>query len=267
MINTKFITLLLLVPSICFSAFNIDRIEAVPDLTQTDRRAYLPGKGRMYCGPAAVSNSLAWLAGQGYEGLLPTYSNESNLQYEIARKLGSRNYMRTIVNEGTSTWRLMKGVAKYIKDAHYQFASLSYQGVGKTPKEYPKDSDRPSLEWLKEGFETLSGIWIVLGWYSHNEAMDEYTRVGGHWVTVVGYGMTREGELDPQMLIIHDPAPWGKNVPSPLYVKAEEIYTGDIKGKTSSRPAAGHYKLTGEMPLSRNSDCAILDGIVILKME
>jgi hypothetical protein len=44
---------------------------STPDLYQGDRQARLPGGGRGYCAPVAVSNSLVWLMHNGFPSLLP----------------------------------------------------------------------------------------------------------------------------------------------------------------------------------------------------
>jgi len=66
-----------------------EKINSIPDMTQTDPAAKLPNGGRSHCGPVAVSNSLMWLAGNGFENLSPNLQDRRKAHFEIARSLST----------------------------------------------------------------------------------------------------------------------------------------------------------------------------------
>ena len=43
--------------------------------------------------------------------------------------------------------------------------------------------------------------------YRTEEAGTTYRKIGTHWATFVGYGQDESGRNDPNVLIVHDPAP------------------------------------------------------------
>ncbi len=51
-------------------AFYTEKINSIPDLTQTDKRANFPGDGRQYCCLVAIANSFMWLDSNGFENLV-----------------------------------------------------------------------------------------------------------------------------------------------------------------------------------------------------
>ena len=83
-------------PDVC-----IEKLDSTADLTQTDPNGGLPNGGKSHCGPVAVSNSLLWLADNGFGNLGPTLADRRRAQFEIARVLGSKDYMNTNVKTGT----------------------------------------------------------------------------------------------------------------------------------------------------------------------
>jgi len=244
-----------------------EKIVPTPDLTQTDPDGKLPNQGRSHCGPVSVSNSFAWLANNGFGNLLPTLPGRKQAQFEMARLLGSKKYMSTN-SKGTGTGGVTLGVSRYIKDRGYEYHYLKYQGWRKHPSQFSTAVDVPDLSWIKEGLKGNSAVWLNVGWYKHDSSTDKYLRTGGHWVTLVGYGVDKKGNVDPAILIIHDPSPGAGKYPSHEYVRIKSISKGKLTGTQSGLPrsAKGYYIMGNGMHINKKGDVGILDGVVVLKM-
>jgi len=244
-------------------------MDSTPDMTQTDTEAYLPGGGNQYCAPVAVSNSFMWLADRGFDNLVKNLTARKEAQAEVARILGTWRYMGTSLENGTGTTKLTNGVSRYIEHRGYQYRRLEYQGWRKHPGRFRTGVAVPELGWIKNGLIGNSAVWLNIGWYEYNPSTDKYRRIGGHWVTLVGFGVGQNGKEDPNILIVHDPAPRAGQKPSHEFVRVERISSGELTGKNSGLPrsAVGYYKLTDGMHMRKNADFAILDGVVVLQMQ
>jgi hypothetical protein len=245
-----------------------DKVREIPDMTQTEPLLHLPGGGKQFCAPVAVSNSLMLLARQGYTKLVPETPDSKKAQALVAGLLGSKRYMNTNLKNGTGPSSVLAGVARFIRDCGYDFQYLGYQGWRGHQDRYRTGVETPRLEWIKEGLNGKSAVWLNVGWYKHDPVKDVYKRVGGHWVTLVGYGADHMGREVPDMLIIHNPASEGGGIISHEYARAVHIEKGrlQVAPKGQSLDAAGFLKLEGGMPVRDNADCAILDGAIVLRM-
>lgn len=98
-----------------------------------------------------------------------------------------------------------------------------------------------------------------MGWYKHDKKKDEYQRIGGHWVTLVG---SKENQL-----ILHDPSPRAGKKFSNEYVEYKKIESGKLVGNKTGLPTSAHaYIRLGEgMHIKKSADCAIIDGAVLFK--
>jgi len=244
-----------------------EKVNSTPDMTQTDPAAKLPNGGRTYCGPVAVSNSLMWLAENGFENLSPSLQDHGRAHFEIARMLGSKKYMNTNLKIGTGAGGVLGGLARYIEDKGYEYSYLKFQGWRKHPKRFSLGRPTVDLNWIKGGIQGNSAVWLNVGWYKYSRSTNEYARIGGHWVTLVGYGVDEKGRANPAILIVHDPAPRCGKSPHE-YVRMELIDRGRLTGKQSGLPRSAncYYKMTGGMHVKRTADFGILDGAIVLKM-
>ena len=245
----------------------IEKVDSTGDMTQTDRGAKLPNGGRLHCGPVSVSNSLMWLAENGFENLSSRLKDRQQAHFEVAHALGSKEYMNTNLETGTGAGGVLEGLARYIKDRGYEYRYLRFQGWRGHPSRFTLGKDVPDLNWIKDGLKGNSGVWLNVGWYKYNPWTSEYARTGGHWVTLVGYGANEKGEQDPSILIVHDPAPRCGKSPNE-YVRMELIGKGRLTGRHSNLPrsAKGFYKMAGGMHVKKTADFGILDGAVVLRM-
>lgn len=248
---------------------NLERISEIPDLLQTDPKGGLPGGGRWYCGPVAISNSLAWFSDNGYENLMSKLGDREKSQFEMVRVLGSRQYMDTIEGVGTDAYGVLRGVSRYIEHKGYRYLSLQYQGWGRHPRRFGTGTAIPEPVWIKKGLLGNSAVWLNAGWYKYDEVTNQYQRIGEHWLTLVGYGMDKDGNVDQDVLIVHDPAPRAGKYPAHNYVKLELIKNGKLMGKVFGLPrdAKGYYILGGDMRVKKAANVGILDGAVVLKMK
>ncbi len=247
------------------AAPNTERINAIPALTQTDPVARFPYGGVHYCGPCAISNSIMWLGENGYPQLLPSAEGRMSKQVALANNLASEKYMDTTLEWGTSPAGVLEGIEKYIRDCGYK-AQLTYQGFRKVPHRFQTGVKAPQPDWIEAGLNGDSAVWLNVGWYRYSHARKKFVRQGGHWVTLVGFGVDQNGNEDPSILIIHDPADNTCKLVGD-YVRPMRINGGKILGGDGALiDAARYFRLTG-IKVSRNIDTAILDGAIRLQMS
>jgi hypothetical protein len=222
----------------------------VPDLLQTIAVAKFPDEGRQFCGPVAVSNSLVWLEGK----------KDQEYQISVVHKLSSSGYMDTNNLKGTGTYRLIKGVDRYVKEVFGGYRELKYSGWRNAPEEYRSILKQPTIDYMRSALTKQGAAWLNVGWYKYDKHEEIFTRVGGHWVTLVGY---EAGEL-----VIHDPAPQAGDDFSNEFVSYSVIKTGTLTGDKYGlpQPAKGYYKLDKGMHIPESADLAVIDGVVVLQI-
>ncbi|HYC93907.1 MAG TPA: hypothetical protein VEO54_32200 [Thermoanaerobaculia bacterium] len=229
-----------------------------PDFLQTDREAGLSNAGSQYCAPTAVSNSLMWLAANGYEDLRPE-GTAKRAQISMIRKLASLKYMKTSPSIGTDPAQLLQGIEAYVTDAGYAIAELSHEGWRPVPEDYDA-GEFPVLDDIRGAIaDDQSAVWLNVGWYDYDDESGDYARTGGHWVTVVGY--------DGDDLLIHDPSPAAGSGFRTHRITLEELAEGQLTGRQANLPrsAEGYYEVGGEM--ATGGKTCILDGVVFLRLE
>jgi hypothetical protein len=235
------------------------KASAVPDFLQTDREAGFAKSGSQFCAPTAVSNSLMWLAENGYEDLRPSGSAKK-AQIAMIRKLSGPEFMKTSPSIGTDVAEVLAGVEAYVDEAGYTISELAYAGWRPAPEEKVA-SEYPDLSDIKTAIAgDQSAVWLNVGWYAYDEESGEYVRKGGHWVTVVGY--------DHDDLLIHDPSPSAGASFRTQRITLDELTEGMLTGNQRNLPrsAEGYYEVSGEMAVSSERTC-ILDGVVMLTLE
>jgi hypothetical protein len=225
-------------------------MDSIPDLSQREPNAGFPDDGRMFCAPVAVSNSLS----HAYGGLASTR------QIELAHTLGSAQYMGTGA-KGTSPKQLLKGVDRFLqsdselKSRKILAGQLEYRGQVSVARKYNPTLDKQAdLPWLIEGVKQEKHIWLNLGWY---QAQDNgnYKRMGGHWVTLVGYekmGSLRDGK--GEYLIINDPAT--------RFGEAQE----QVALKTNKLNGRYGYELINQASKPSKADIAWIEGAIQLAL-
>jgi len=257
----------------------VDKIFFTPDLTQSDPRGQFAENGANFCAPVAVSNSFVWLSEHGYPQLLPGKNNnlpdkdkERDTLYNqiaLAKTLSSSEFMNTKAEEGTYVDEVLLGIKKYILKQGYSIKQLSYQGFRSNLAEFNSGTRNPKLASLKQGIIGKSGVWLNIGWYQSNPASGTYVRVGGHWVTLVGYGVDKNGKPANNVFVIHNPSARAGATFHNDYVIFEPIQ-GVLVSRRGllgfPRPAWGFYKILGDLSPVPGSDTAILESAVILEL-
>jgi len=233
-----------------------EKADSMPDLCQTDKAfASLPDGGRNYCGPTALANVLAAMDRRGYEDLVPGDAASKDRQLELLKQLGSKQYLGTVDN-GTGPIAAMRGIARYVRDRGYE-VSIQWQGW-RRGGEFAAGGTVDEA-WLQEGTLGESNVIVNVGWYKHDAAAGVYTRVGGHYMTLVGYRKTPEKTL----YLIQDPGP--RSGPGKVTHQAQlvPIGSGELAPWKSygKRSAVGHFLVEGVV-VKRTADVAILDGAI-----
>jgi len=222
----------------------------IPDYAQTAVRGAEFGNGQQFCAPAAVSNSLMWLGA-------PTEN-----QHSLVTLLASTGYMNTDLKIGTGTSELLRGVDRYATEAFGGFRTLAYQGWRRHPAKYSENTKKPAFDFIARGVAGRSAAWLNVGWYRIDGATGSYRRIGGHWVTLVGYDFRK------RELVVHDPAPRAGHGDSREFVSFRALAGGRLTGKISGLPtdASGYLQLGRGMHLHPKADTAIVDGVVLLEL-
>lgn len=270
------------IPPVCTA-----KIAAMPDFCQTDESGKFDNGGKVFCGPVAASNSLVWLAQHGYPKLLPTMEVKSDngnglsdgdpkvaaqkaAQIELIRTLGSPDFMETEGRDGTSATRLMRGLKKYVTSRGYEIEKLEYRGWSNINKTFKFTSEQPTLEWMKENIaHPGAAAWLNIGWYKYDPATKVYQRTGGHWITLVGYGITEDGKPDESVLIVHDPSRRSgpgvvtHHMPVTMLTEGKLIHNSS----THSAEAAGYFKSNGAFVVKKGNDAAVIDGVVVMALK
>lgn len=239
-------------------------IHQIPDLVQTDPKGEFARGGKSYCGPVAASNSLVWLKAGGARQF-----TDKTEQYKVVNLLASANYMDTDPVKGVGAAGLIRGVKRFVeKDIGDPDFHLSYQGWRSSPKGHFAGVKTPELEWIRSFVGPGKSAWINIGWYRHDKENNEYNRVGGHWVTLVGHGADEKGRPNDHIIVIHDPSPRTGTPPND-FVVLKPLTGGKltVKGSKTTRPTQGLFLMGGGMHIKSSADVAILDGIVGLDLH
>jgi hypothetical protein len=230
----------------------------MPDLCQTDaafRR--LPYGGGTWCGPTALANVLVALDRDGFDRLIPGDPSSKDDLFSLLEELGGPKYLNT-TKAGTGPLGAMRGISRFVHDRGYQ-ATIQWKGW-RNGGEYSL-GDTIDEPWLREAVAGPSNLVVNVGWYTLDSDAQVYRRVGGHYMTVVGY---RHSPASTTWLI-QDPAPRsgpGKITHDVRLVRIESgtLSTGQDPGL---RPAAGHFLLEG-IVVKQIADVGILDGAIRL---
>jgi hypothetical protein len=167
--------------------------------------------------------------------------------------------MNTDRSRGTATTQFLNGVDAMAVDLFGGYQMLQYQGWKQHPQKFSTGIKTPELRWIAEGVADDSAVWLNVGWYQFDAINHVYHRVGGHWVTVVGY--------DDNILIIHDPAPRAGSSFANEYVHTVQLQGGILADQRSGlkQQAEGYLVLGTGMHVKAIADIAVVDGAVRLK--
>lgn len=237
------------------------KVAGMPDLTQTGGpfRA-LPSGGGYHCGPVATANVLIYLDGHGYPELVPGEGRTDAERLWLVQTLSSSTCMRTDRHRGTGPRRLLAGIDRYVASRGYR-ADLAWQGWRSGGSWSVAREVDPGF--LARGVLGDFNVVLHVGWYRHDEEAKRYRRVGGHYMTLVGYRKDG-GKLT---FLVEDPAPRAGRKKITHEVTLRPIPEGDLLPRRGSKPipAVGHFLVEGVVVKSI-ADVAILDGAARLRV-
>ncbi|MCB9585182.1 MAG: hypothetical protein H6718_07275 [Polyangiaceae bacterium] len=257
----------------------------LPDLTQTDPALGVAGGGNSHCGPVAVSNGLVWLSQHGYPELLPAAAEAPGAvdasagndlperiherQLELVREISAAPFMGTSRWSGTGPVGVLRGLHRFVKRHGYRYQRLEYQGWRGHQKAFSTGVRKPQLPWIAEALKQGGVAFIHVGWYTPVPRSKVLQRTGGHWLTVIAAGVDEHFLADPNVLVLHDPAPYAGDEPARSFATARELKEGWLlaRGSRQAFSAKGYYSLEGGMHIKKAGDLAVLDGVVVLVMD
>ena len=277
----SFGSILSTLPSIAQPAICVDKIFSTPDFTQTDPRGHFAAGGKNYCAPVAVSNSFVWLSKHGFPGLMPGNSKETKIgqddkklieqQIELIKILASPAYMNTRAEDGTEVANIVKGIKKYVLGRGYEIKQLSYQGFRMTDPEFDSGLKRPRVPWIKNAITGNSVVWLNIGWYKHKPDSTTYIRIGGHWVTLVGYGKDAQNQAISNVFVVHNPSQLAGTSFHNDFLTLAPVNNGVLVSHRIlfgfPRPSFGFYQITSGLPPIPDCNTAILEGAVMLELR
>ena len=258
----NFIQFFILTSVAAFSApaYFTDKVDSTPNICQSCFPEIVRWKGKPHCAPAAVSNSMVWLAHNGFPELQPFSSTDTMSDHaKLVDKLGE--VMNTTETAGTSPTKVFSGLKKYFEDKKVKYKRMASVGWRGVPDFVAKDNQKVSLEWIKEGILGKGSVWILIGWCKFDVLKKNCKIYDGHWMTVVGYGKDRTGKVDPNILIVNDPAERAerKNYFPTLKVCAEGFIDDQI-------PANEVLSLQGDVVIKPGSDLGVIQGAYRLEL-
>ncbi|NNE24299.1 MAG: hypothetical protein HKN11_16995 [Rhizobiales bacterium] len=250
------------------AAYDTQRLDVMPDFTQTDPALGLPNGGRMYCAPVAAANALVWLSeDRGYSRLLPVRGLSTTEKVaSVARTLGETEYMSTAPKGGTSHHNFLTGLERYIEQANYD-ARLRYRGRWQMKERFVDSLTPPDVNWIREQFDDGAAVWLAIGFYREGSASGDLRRVGGHIVTVAGHGVDADGSADRDTLILHDSDDTASTEIRRLYLSFAELRRGTFVKRNGERAgdADGHIVVTKGYRL-KSGIIAIIDSAMSLEL-
>jgi hypothetical protein len=180
----------------------------LPDFDQRQDGWTDPTTGKWsYCGPVAEANSL-WYLDSFYEPneipppemsdgfpLVTTYGpwddhdprNVPPLVQDLAWYFDTDGQRTGILHSGTTVWDMQVGINMYLQEK------------GLLWKFYEHTYERPTIELIDEELRRCQDVVLLLGFWQYNEETNEWWRIGGHYVTVVGI------DLKDGFIAISDP--------------------------------------------------------------
>jgi len=262
------IVLALLSGPVQAASYDTSRMDQFPDFSQTDPALGLPGGGAYYCVPVATANALVWYAKErGYTDLLPVKGTSLTEKVSmVARQLGESRYMSTAPKGGTSPVKFMKGLATYISDAGYS-SKITYHGRWQMPKEYGRiEVGAPDIYSIQNKFSSGSAVFLSIGYYKEGNRPGELKRIGGHFVTVVGFGVDKNGNVDRDMVVLHDPGDQASPDVKKRYLRLEKLQGNRfINSRGDESDAREHLKITEGMALRRGI-VGVIDAVIALDL-
>ena len=211
----------------------------------------LPGKGKHFCVPTAISNHLIALA-QKFPGLMSQENPTPKDQVELIKILSSCDYMNTIDGEGTTLSGLVKGLEKYVLERGYDI-SIRYKGLEENAEDVKQyfAGEEINPEWIKEELKYESNLVLAVNFYKNINGYLKF--IEAHDVTVTGFN-----DNDGFKLHIHDPAEKSETKPEtrtcdPVWHSKSDIELGGMKLYPGSDVAFVRYVVAFKIEKPENN--------------
>ena len=253
----------------------VQKVDSTPDLMQTDPTLGLLEGGVLSCASVAATNGFAWLADHGFENML-LRGEDGSVSYARTAQAMDR-VLQLATNRGALPPSFLRGVARYLSERGYTDEDYRLEFQGRSHPEGLQGTRIPNIDAVKKGVVRDGAAWLFVGFYRFDEREDEYQTISYHYVSLVGYGVDEYGNEDPNVLILHDPAPRSGPGVSHDYVHIEQIEHGRITVPLNSQSApadsevlvdaSGYYKLGDGLAYNDKADIAILVGAILLEMK
>jgi hypothetical protein len=249
----------------------LDRSAQTPDFCQVDPAAGLPRDGGSFCGPVSASNAMMYLAHTGYPKLKPDAPDEKAAQIALIHTIASPHFMNTDEYAGTGPTGVMTGIKKYVEAAGYSIDRIEYQGADHI-KAFKRAGPIPTADFLREGLSVPHSVVLLnIAWKKLDPDKQTYSRIGGHWITLVGFEKIADGKDDPSVFLIHDPSPMSGMTFTTEHVTLEPIHgtflTTGSGGTETHASADGYFELKGEIKLKANSTTAVVNRAVLVVLK
>jgi hypothetical protein len=238
-----------------------DKVDLMPDLCQTDEAfRSLPYQGKYSCGPTAVANVLVAMDQRGFDHLVDGDVASKDAQRALLERLSESPYLRTTLH-GIGPVAAMEGIRRFVEAQGYR-ADIEWQGWRRGGRFATARLVDPA--WLREGATGDSNVVVNVGWYRYDAQEDLYTRMSGHYMTLVGY--RQDG--DDFTYLIQDPA--ARSGPGKVTHEARlvPLHSGHLAPWESygRQEAAGDFRVEG-IVVKSTADVAILDGAIRLTIS
>jgi len=180
----------------------------LPDFDQRQDEWIDPASGKWsYCGPVAEANSL-WYLDSFYEPneipppeisdgfqLVTSYGpwddhdpqNVDPLVRDLAWYFDTDGQRTQIPHSGTTVWDMQEGINMYLQDKGLEW------------KFYEHTYEAPTVELIDAELRRCQDVVLLLGFWQYDEQTEQWHRIGGHYVTVVGI------DLKDMFIAISDP--------------------------------------------------------------
>jgi hypothetical protein len=243
-----------------YPSYYIDKIDSLPDYYQRDRAfGGFPLGGSMYCGPTAAANAIVPIL-QSYTNAMDQNDTvpEKRKMYEIIKELGSKSYCNT-GNTGSGPSQICDGLQKFLHDKGVNNVEIRHFGWRDAGEGF-QAGNVPVIDSARFSLYNHGAVMVNLGWYDYNVKKNSYTRTGGHWVTLAGYGFNGK-KADSSYIVVHDPeTPWSVND----YIKLKKVESGTLNGNVAGLPrdASGYYYY----PIGFRR-CGVIDGFITISVK
>ncbi|MEM9691926.1 MAG: hypothetical protein AAGA56_05245 [Myxococcota bacterium] len=247
---------------------SVDRAFLTPDATQTSAALNLPNGGAAYCGPTSASNALHWF------GLQPERGWNRLIRSRLPFFLGV--LMGTQPDRGGGTSGIINGIHTYVTSRGlYPHTELMGWRRLDSNLSSKRKGWKPTMPWLKGSLRGNHMLLLNVGWYTAERGGD-LVRVGGHWVTAVGYGVDHQYRWAPNTFAIHDPARRNGMEKATNYIKLEVFkanfnrrMVGEAQISGLPRAAKGYFRVKGVNGWRSHGDAriVILDAAIRIRIK